>query len=139
MVFEGNGDVADGWGRLAGCGIKWRDQQAQEQQQAPTSAAEVSEAAAAAASAAAQELWECQRCAVASTPCKRNGPNGKKTLCNGTTAMGWGKVCGMGAVFLFFLSIGGWVQERNAFSLLLWQPGGGFHGYHSSWHGLRLT
>ncbi|GAB0498629.1 hypothetical protein MMPV_009975 [Pyropia vietnamensis] len=64
------------------CGIKWRDQQAQEQQQAATSGAEVSEAAAAPASAATQEPWECQRCAVTSTPCKRNGPNGKKTLCN---------------------------------------------------------
>lgn len=106
VLLVGGGAGADGCGGGAGCGIKWRDQQAHEQQQgASASGADASpEAAAAAASVAvaAQVPWECERCAVTHTPCKRNGPNGKKTLCNGTTMEVRGTGWGVGLLLLVF-------------------------------------
>lgn len=80
LWVAGMGRAGGGRSALAGCGVKWRDEQPQEQwpAEAPSEAAD-----AAAAATAAQEPWSCLRCGVAYTPCKRNGPNGKKTLCNG--------------------------------------------------------
>lgn len=40
------------------------------------------------------EPWECQRCTVSTTTCRRSGPGGKSTLCNGMIyegdTVGWG-------------------------------------------------
>lgn len=96
----------------AACGLKWRDEQMQQQLAAVSNAdavyepaadvADVAPAQPVAAAAApfpatsrkASEPWECLRCTVTSTTCRRSGPGGRSTLCNGTLSSEGGMVRG---------------------------------------------
>eukprot|EP00170_Pyropia_yezoensis_P006891 contig_28141_g6913 len=83
------------------CGLKWRDEQMQQQlavvsntdavHESSVVAADVAPARPVAAAPdpfltaprkASSEPWECQRCTVTSTTCRRSGPGGRSTLCN---------------------------------------------------------
>lgn len=63
---------------------------------------------------ASSEPWECQRCTVTSTTCRRSGPGGRSTLCNGMCL--WGGCGGGGAggvlIAAAFLLGGGRVAYR---------------------------
>lgn len=106
-LSDGGTGCPMGWTRWAvaggaACGLKWRDEQMQQQLAAVSNTDAVHEVAvvvadvapaqpvAAAADTflstprkASSRPWECQRCTVTTTTCRRSGPGGKSTLCNG--------------------------------------------------------